>query len=99
MEEDEAAAMKRIERGEDIDGGHEDEEDDYADDRYSDDNNARGPAAAGALGTQNHHEDVDDKDSSASAGLGGLRDIDELGATTGKKAGEDDDNYSDEEEF
>ena len=91
--------MKRIERGEDIDGGHEDEEDDYADDRYSDDNNARGAAATGALGTQNHHEDVDDKDSSASAGLGGLRDIDELGATTGKKAGEDDDNYSDEEEF
>ena len=43
---------------------------------------------------------VDDKDSSASAGLGGLRDIDELGATTGKKAGDfDDDNYSDEEEF
>ena len=42
-------------------------------------------------------------DSSASAGLGGLRDIDELDGT-GKKQGatnddDDDDNYDDDEEF
>ena len=44
---------------------------------------------------------MDDKESSASACLGGLRDIDELGATgkKGKDDEDDDDNYDDDEEF